>query len=85
MQLKNHDLTITLNEKGAIQKIVDRKLNRSYLEVEQFLNLFRLCVPSPNGMAVMQIPIPARRTLPRKRMETFWGHSKILLQPTEKA
>ena len=59
MQLKNHDLTITLNEKGAIQKIVDRKLNRSYLEVE--------------------------RTLPRKRMETFWGHSKILLQPTEKA
>ena len=35
-------------------------------------------------MAVMQIPIPARRTLPRKRMETFWGHSKILLQPTEK-
>lgn len=47
MQLKNHDLTIALNEKGAIQKIVDRKLNRSYLEVEQFLNLFRLCVPSP--------------------------------------
>lgn len=47
MYLKSPDLTVALTEKGAIQKIIDHKLNRSYLEVERFLNLFRLCVPSP--------------------------------------
>ena len=47
MRLENDKLTVELNERGALEGLTDRRLNRSYLPVKRFLNLFRLCVPSP--------------------------------------